>query len=120
METSPFTVQPYQTADLPRLADFFAAYRAVYADAKLRSAEFYTYHPSLEDRQNVWCVLDARQQLVGFAPMFPVLTTDAAGVTAPHEVWLVILARPDDAADGVAVALCHLQSAHYRALTGDL
>ncbi|MCA9973608.1 MAG: GNAT family N-acetyltransferase, partial [Anaerolineales bacterium] len=52
----------------------------------------------LEDRQNVWCVLDARQQLVGFAPMFPVLTTDAAGVTGPHEVWLVILARPDDAA----------------------
>ncbi|MCB0072336.1 MAG: crossover junction endodeoxyribonuclease RuvC [Caldilineaceae bacterium] len=28
--------------------------------------------------------------------------------------------RPDDAADGVAVALCHLQSARYRALTGDL
>lgn len=25
--------------------------------------------------------------------------------------------RPDDAADGVAIALCHLQSARYRALT---
>ncbi|MCB0132711.1 MAG: crossover junction endodeoxyribonuclease RuvC, partial [Caldilineaceae bacterium] len=26
--------------------------------------------------------------------------------------------RPDDAADGVAIALCHLQASRYQALTG--
>ncbi len=35
-----------------------------------------------------------------------------------HLLDLDDIPRPDDAADGVAIALCHLQTAHYRTLSG--
>ena len=54
--------------------------------------EFYTYHPALKEGENVFCVFDEQQEMVGFAPLFPVMTTDERGITGPHEIWTVMLA----------------------------
>lgn len=39
--------------------------------------------------------------------------------TVRHLLGLADIPRPDDAADGVAVALCHLQTINYRSLLAD-
>jgi len=88
------TAQNYRAADLGGLRDFFVHYLEKYPDAKLISPEFYTYHPALEDGDNAFCVFDSQQQMVGFAPLFPVLTTDGRSQTGPHEFWTIILAKP--------------------------
>lgn len=88
-------LQNYCSRDIATLAEFFTHYLKKYPDAKLSGPEFYTYHPALEDGENVFCVLNPKQQMVGFAPMFPVLTTTERPVTSPPDIWTIILARPD-------------------------
>jgi ribosomal protein S18 acetylase RimI-like enzyme len=89
------TFQNYRSCDLARLADFVTSYLEKHPDAKLNKPEFYTYHPALEEGENVFCVLNSEQQMVGFAPLFPVLTTHEGAITGPHDIWTIILARPD-------------------------
>jgi len=89
------TVQNYSRRDIAKLADFFKKYLKTYPDAKLNSPEFYTYHPALADSENVFCVLDPGQQMIGFAPLFPAVTTDDNGVTGPRDIWTIILASPE-------------------------
>lgn len=89
------TLQNYRTNDLAKLTAFLQHYCAKYPDAKLARPEFYTFHPALEAGENVFCVLDSAQQLVGFAPVFPGVMTDANSLNGPHDVWTIILALPD-------------------------
>lgn len=89
-----FTIQHYRSQDIAQLADFFKHYLTAYPDAKVNHPEFYTYHPALQDGDNVFCVFDAAQCMVGFAPLLPVVTTDEHGVTGPHTMWTIMLVRP--------------------------
>ena len=75
------------------MAAFRQSYLRKYPDAKLMTPEFYTYHPALKDSENVFCVLTEQQEMVGFAPLFPVMTTDENGITGPHEIWAIMLAN---------------------------
>lgn len=88
----PLTLQTYNPVEINKLAAFFESYLNRYPDAKLMPPEFYTYHPALKDSENVFCVLTDQQKMMGFAPVFPVITTNKNGVTGPHEIWVVILA----------------------------
>lgn len=98
-------LQTYDATLFNQLSAFCQAYLEQYPDAKLMSPEFYTYHPALKDRELVFGVFSEQGEMVGFAPLFPVITTDANGVTGPHEIWTILLAKPGMAA---AVAIHHL------------
>lgn len=89
------SLQLYDQNEINGLAAFCKAYREKYPDAKLMTPEFYTYHPALKDSENVFCVLTEQQEMVGFAPLFPVMTTDDNGITGPHEMWTVMLANSE-------------------------
>jgi GNAT superfamily N-acetyltransferase len=86
------TLQPYNQKEINRLAAFCKTYLKKYPDAKLMTPEFYTYHPALKEEENVFCVFDEQQEMVGFAPLFPVMTTEESGITGPHEIGTVMLA----------------------------
>src|SRR5512145_562900 len=62
-------VRNHHPNQLGNLSAFLDRYRAVYPDAKLISAEFYTYHPSAQNGANTLCVFDAQGQMRGFAPL---------------------------------------------------
>ena len=94
MKTENMKIRNYQETDLPELASFFTRYLEKYPDAKLNSAEFYTYHPVLKGKDNAFCVVDADQKIIGFAPMFPVLITDGPA-THLNDIWAIILASPE-------------------------
>jgi ribosomal protein S18 acetylase RimI-like enzyme len=89
------TLQNYSSGYIAQLGEFLKNYRNKYPDAKLNGPEFYTYHPALEAGENVFCVLDSAHEIVGFAPLFPRLTTDENAATGPHDIWTIILAAPD-------------------------
>jgi GNAT superfamily N-acetyltransferase len=86
------SLQTYNQKKINGLAAFRQSYLKKYPDAKLMTPEFYTYHPALNDSENVLCVLTEQQGMVGFAPLFPVMTTDNNGIMGPHEIWTVMLA----------------------------
>jgi GNAT superfamily N-acetyltransferase len=89
------SLQTYNQNEINGLATFCQTYLEKYPDAKLMTPEFYTYHPALNDSENVLCVLTEQQEMVGFAPLFPVMTTDDNGITGPHEIWTVMLANSE-------------------------
>jgi GNAT superfamily N-acetyltransferase len=94
MPSQPLTLQNYTPIHLDKLAAFLERYRQACPDAKLTSAEVYTYHPALENGQNVFCVFDDHGQIRGFAPLFPAPVGDDAPPGEPHHIWMVLLADP--------------------------
>lgn len=89
------TLQNYTESDLDKLADFCSRYLKKYPDAKLNSPDFYTYHPGFKNGENVLCVFDSGQRMIGFAPVFPVLVSDENDVISLADIWTVILTSPD-------------------------
>lgn len=87
------SIKEYCAADIAPLSALFADYLKEYPDAKLFSPEFYTYHPALKEG-NAFCVFDSEQRMIGFAPMFPAVSSDSP---APElkDVWAIMLASPD-------------------------
>ena len=59
--------------------------------------------------------LEVKQALVGYGRA----SKDQVQQMVRMVLRLEAIPRPDDAADALAVALCHVQSARMRALTGD-
>lgn len=96
------TLQKYTSGDIAKLEDFLGRYLERYPDAKLASAELYSFHPALENGENAFCVLDAQERMIGFAPLFPSLTPTREGDTGGVDFWTIILASPD-AESGEAV-----------------
>lgn len=94
MKMENMKIRNYQETDLPELASFFNLYLEKYPDAKLNSPEFYTYHPLLKEKDNAFCMVDADQKILGFAPMFPVLITDGPAAQL-NDIWTIILACPE-------------------------
>jgi ribosomal protein S18 acetylase RimI-like enzyme len=48
--------------------------------------------PAYEDGRNLFCAIDERGQLVGYAPLYPVLMRDASD--RPHTLWTEIKVHP--------------------------
>lgn len=92
------TLQAYHEGEIAMLADFLARYLAVTPHAKLNSPDFYTYHPVLKGEENAFCVLDDGQKMVGFAPIFPLITQDTDGPGSLGDIWTVILVEPGSTA----------------------
>ena len=110
-------VRNHTANDLSRLAAFITRYLAVIPDAKLISPEFYTYHPALEEGQNVFSAWDEAGTLVGFAPLVPAPATDAEAENEPHHVWMIVVADPAHAeGDAVRAALLARVLARAQAL----
>jgi len=91
----PITIRNHTANDLPQLAAFIKRYLAAIPDAKLIAPEVYTYHPALEEGQNVFSAWDERgETMLGFAPAFPVPATDAETEGEPHPIWAIVVADP--------------------------
>jgi ribosomal protein S18 acetylase RimI-like enzyme len=93
MHTS-LTIQNHTPAHLDNLSAFIERYRSVYPDAKLISAGFYTYHPALENGNNVFCVFDDGGQIRAFAPVVPAPVGQDAAPSDPHHLWTILVADP--------------------------
>jgi len=98
-------VRNYQASDIEKLARFFERYREAFPDAKLAPPEYYTYHPTLAGGQNVFCVLDHQERVVGFAPVFPAPATEESEPEEPHHIWTIVLADPGAPGAGQARTL---------------
>jgi GNAT superfamily N-acetyltransferase len=102
----PITIRNHTADDLSRLAAFISRYLNVIPDAKLIAPEVYTYHPALEEGQNVFSAWDETGTLVGFAPVFPAPATDAEAASEPHHIWMIVVADPAHAnGDAIRAAL---------------
>lgn len=98
-------IKNYTAAELEKLRDFRERYLAMFPDAKLNAAEFYTYHPAMEEGKNVFCVL-AGETLLGFAPLFAAPLDEDDDSDNPHNIWTIVIADPNcDDADAVREAL---------------
>ncbi len=99
--TNLYSIQNHSSEKLHRLAQFIQRYRNAYPAAKLMAAEFYTYHPALENGRNVLCAVDAEGQMRGFAPMFPTplppVGEPGTNPADPHSIWMILLADPEAA-----------------------
>jgi ribosomal protein S18 acetylase RimI-like enzyme len=78
-------------ADLPDIMRLQAAYAAEHPGVPVIPGELYL-SPGFEGGQNVFCAFNEAGQLVGYAPVFPVLASD--GVDAPHKIWAEIRTEP--------------------------
>lgn len=87
------TIRNHSANDLPQLAAFINRYLAVIPDAKLVVPEVYTYHPAVENGQNVFSAWD-ENHFVGFAPAFPAPATEAEVASEPHHIWSIVVADP--------------------------
>lgn len=89
----PITIRNHTAEDLSHLGAFIRRYLAVIPDAKLIAPEVYTYHPAAEEGANVFSAWEG-DNLVGFAPAFPVPATDAEAASEPHHIWTIVVADP--------------------------
>ena len=99
MSASHYTIQNHNPSQIDNLAAFFERYRKAYPDAKLQTAELYTYHPAVENGQNVFLALDPQGQVRGFAPLFPAPVSEESAPSDPHHIWMILLAEPEAGQD---------------------
>jgi ribosomal protein S18 acetylase RimI-like enzyme len=85
------SIKPLNSSYLPAIAELQAAYSAIYPDAPVIPGEVYL-SPAYEDGRNLFCAIDDRGQLVGYAPLYPVLMRDASDL--PHTLWTEIKVHP--------------------------
>lgn len=78
-------------ADLPEIMRLQTAYAAEHPGVPVIPGELYL-SPGFEGGRNVFCAFDEAGQLVGYAPVFPVLAP--GGVNAPYKIWAEIRAEP--------------------------
>jgi len=95
MPASHYSIQNHNPSQIDNLAAFLSRYLKTYPDAKLQSAELYTYHPAVENGLNVFLALDLQGQVRGFAPLFPAPVTEESGPNDPHQIWTILLADPE-------------------------
>lgn len=53
------------------------------------------HHPALKHGQNVLCVLNVEQQIVGLSPIFPAPIPEGRTSNEPHHIWMIMLVEPD-------------------------
>lgn len=89
-----YHIQPYSPMQLDALTAFIGAYRRVFPDAKLLSAEAYASLLELNHDQRLWCACNQDQRVVGFAPLFAAPVTPEQAPNEPNRIWTVVLADP--------------------------
>jgi GNAT superfamily N-acetyltransferase len=89
-----YTIQNHAPDQLDNLAAFIERYLNAYPDAKLSPAGLYTFHPGVENGQNVFLALDMEGQVRGFAPLFPAPVGADSQPGDPHHIWTILLADP--------------------------
>jgi len=85
------TIQPFTAARIPDVVELQSAYSAVYPAAQVIPGEVYL-SPAFEGGRNLFCAIDERGKLLGYAPLYPMLAQDASSL--PHILWAEIKAHP--------------------------
>lgn len=85
------TIQTFTSPDIAYVTELQKAYTKVYADAPIIPGEVYL-SPGFENGQNVFCAFDAKGNLLGYAPLYPVLMRDQSDL--PHTLWTEIKVHP--------------------------
>ena len=114
MPDSLYTIQNHNPGQLDKLSVFIESYLKTYPDAKLQSVGLYTYHPGVENGQNVFLALDPQGQVCGFAPLFAAPVTEECAPGDPHHIWMILLADPE-AGDGQVIRELLLEKVMERA-----
>jgi hypothetical protein len=86
------SIKPLNSAYLPAIAELQKAYSAIYPDAPVIPGEVYL-SPAYEDGRNLFCAINENGELVGYAPLYPVLMRDASDL--PHTLWTEIKTHPE-------------------------
>jgi ribosomal protein S18 acetylase RimI-like enzyme len=85
------TIEPFTASYMDDVAALQSAYTAIYPDAPVIPGEVYL-SPAFDGGQNVFCAIDGRGNLIGYAPLCPVLMRDNS--TLPHTLWVEIKTDP--------------------------
>ena len=85
------TIQPFTASRIAAVVDLQSAYSAIYPDAPVIPGEVYL-SPAFQDGRNLFCAIDECGELVGYAPLYPVLMRESSDL--PHILWTEIKARP--------------------------
>ncbi len=87
---SSLLIRNFTPEDIPHVMELQQAYQKVYSNASVIPGEAYL-SPSFCDGKNIFCALDERGLLQGYAPLFPVLTE---APQAPHIIWTELKVSP--------------------------
>jgi ribosomal protein S18 acetylase RimI-like enzyme len=85
------TIQPFAASRIAAVVGLQSAYSATYPDAPVIPGEVYL-SPAYEDGRNLFCAIDECGELVGYAPLYPVLMRESSDL--PHTLWTEIKAHP--------------------------
>jgi GNAT superfamily N-acetyltransferase len=86
------TIEPLNSSHLLAIAKLQFAYSALCEDAPVIPSKVYL-SPAFDGGQNVFCAIDENGELIGYAPVYPVLMRDAS--TLPHTLWTEIKVHPE-------------------------
>lgn len=85
------SIETLNSGYLPAIAELQTAYSAIYPDAPVIPGEVYL-SPAYEAGRNIFCALDEEGQLLGYAPLYPVLMRASSDL--PHTLWTEIKVHP--------------------------
>lgn len=85
------TIQPLASSELQAVVKLQSAYAAIYPDAPIIPGEVYLA-PAYEDGHNIFCAINESGNVVGYAPLYPVLMRDPSKL--PHTIWAEIKTDP--------------------------
>jgi GNAT superfamily N-acetyltransferase len=85
------TIRPFDVSQLAAIGEIQAAYTAIYPDAPIIPGEIYL-SPGFEGGRNLFCAFDEKHELIGYAPLYPVLVRDPSEL--PHTLWTEIKVHP--------------------------
>jgi ribosomal protein S18 acetylase RimI-like enzyme len=85
------TIRRFTPVDVPAITSLQKAYQQAYPHATVVPGEIYL-SPGFEEGRNIFCALDESGQMLGYAPLYPVLT-QSPGLA--HTVWAEVKALPE-------------------------
>ena len=86
------TIQTLRPVYSVAVVELQCAYATVYPEAAVIPGEAYL-SPAFDGGCNVFCAIDERGNLAGYAPLYPVLVRDPHS-RLPHTLWVEIKAHP--------------------------
>jgi ribosomal protein S18 acetylase RimI-like enzyme len=85
------TIQHLAPDHMNAVMELQSAYAVVYPDAPVIPGEVYL-SPAFEGGRNIFCAIEENGNLVGYAPLYPVLMRDASNL--PHTFWTEVKTHP--------------------------
>lgn len=85
------TIETLGPSHLPAIGELQTAYSAIYPDAPIIPGEVYL-SPAYEGGRNLFCAIDEKGELLGYAPLYPVLMRNSYDL--PHTLWTEIKTHP--------------------------